>query len=81
MYYKFDISEIMEQEESKTDEAPCFGAGTLARPRVKLYFTAPCPQLGIEAGSQPGPSAGPLFTAVGLGFQCRYRAGTVGVCM
>ena len=32
-----------------TNTLPCFGSGTLARPRVKFYFNSPCPQLGISS--------------------------------
>ena len=49
----------------------CFGSGTFLSPLVKFYFTAPCPQLGIEAGSEPRLGGRPAFTASLLGFTCR----------
>ena len=50
----------------------CFGSGTLASPVVKFYFTAPCPQLGIEAGSEPSLEGKPAFMASQQGFTCRH---------
>ena len=49
----------------------CFGSGTFLSPLVKFYFTAPCPQLGIEAGAEPMLGGRPAFTASLLGFTCR----------
>ena len=50
----------------------CFGSGTLYSPLVKFYFTAACPQLGIEAGSEPCLGGRPAFLASQQGFTCRY---------
>ena len=49
----------------------CFGSGTFLSPLVKFYFTAPCPQLGIEAWAEPRLGGRPAFTASLLGFTCR----------
>ena len=51
--------------------AACFGSGTFSSPMVKFYFTAPCPQLGIEAGAEPGLGGKPAFMASQKGFTCR----------
>ena len=50
----------------------CFGSGSLESPMVKFYFTAPCPQLGIEAGSEPSLEGRPAFMASQQGFTCRH---------
>ena len=51
--------------------AACFGSGTFSSPMVKFYFTAPCPQLGIEAGAEPSLGGRPAFMASQKGFTCR----------
>ena len=50
----------------------CFGSGSLESPLVKFYFTAPCPQLGIEAGLEPSLEGRPAFMASQRGFTCRH---------
>ena len=62
----------MKSEESNMFQDPpsYFGVGTNASPIVKFYFTAPCPQLGIEAGCEPFLEGRPAFLASQLAFTC-----------
>ena len=61
------------RESSKITDSPaaCFGSGTFSSPLVKFYFTAACPQLGIEAGAEPSLGGRPAFLASQKGFTCR----------
>jgi len=54
---------------------PSPGAGTLERPKVRLFFTSPCPELGIPLASCP--TGVPTFTTSGQGFLCRECGATL----
>ena len=57
-YEEIIDDEFEEDETDEVDKSPatankekengCYGLGSLEQPLVKFYFTAPCPQLGLD---------------------------------
>jgi len=47
-----------------------FGDGTFEKPKIKFYFTKPCPKLGIESSVLPDFGKRPAFQCVGDQFSC-----------
>jgi hypothetical protein len=47
-----------------------FGDGTFEKPKIKFYFTKPCPEKGIESSILPDFGNRPDFQFVGEQFSC-----------
>ena len=47
-----------------------FGDGTFEKPKIKFYFTKPCPKLGIESSILPDFGKRPAFHCDGDQFSC-----------
>ena len=51
--------------------AAVFGAGTLDSPRIKFYFSSPCPAAGVTAGQRlPQRGVRPAFRLKGKELVC-----------
>ena len=58
--------------EAVGDNSNFFGQGTFESPKIKFYFTEPCPELGVETVDKPADNGRPTFLFHEGLFSCNH---------